>query len=57
MADPGEQLGSDLGFEILDCERQRRLGDKDGLGGCREPAVVGNGHEVGELPAVHLCSL
>ena len=57
MADPGEQLGSDLGFEVLDRERQRRLGDKDGLGGCREPAVVGHGHEVGELPAVHLLSL
>ena len=57
MADPREQLHSKLGFEVLDGKRQGRLGDKDGLGRCRESAVLGHGHEVGELATVHLLSL
>lgn len=57
VADPSEELGTNLGFEVLDRQRQGGLGDEDGLGGCRESSMIDHSHEVAEFAAIHLLSL
>ena len=50
---PHEEVGAQLGLELPDGERHRRLGHVGGAGTGRETAVVGDGQEQAEAPEIH----
>jgi len=49
-----KQLHAELAFELLDRQRECRLGGEDRLGRTREAAVVRDGKEVAELAEIDL---
>jgi len=52
-AQPVEEAATELGFELQDLLRERRLRDVAALGGAGEGAGVGDGGEVAELVEFH----
>src|SRR5262249_1003198 len=48
-----EQVLAQLAFQPADLLADRRLRDRDPLGRAREVALLGDGHEVAELPQLH----
>ena len=48
-----EQGGPDLGLEILDVLRERRLGDRQSLGGAAEMQLLGDRQEAAKRAQVH----
>ncbi len=54
---PDQQGGADLAFELLDLLAERRGGDVQALGGLAEMQLLGDAHEVPQLPKLHLVIL
>jgi hypothetical protein len=52
-----EQALAELGFQAVDLLADGRLRDRDAVGGAGEVALLGDRHEVGELPQFHKQSL
>ena len=52
-----QQRHSEPPFELPDRPRQRRLGDPDPLRGAPEVQLLGDGHEVPQLPRLHRSTL
>ena len=53
LADAVEQPMADLGFELLDLVRQRRLGDVDGFGRTGEVELLGERREITQMTQFH----
>ena len=52
-ADAREELDAELRLELADLLGERRLGDVERAGGCRERAVLRGGEEISELAKIH----
>ena len=53
LADAVEQPMPDLGLELLDLMRQRRLGDVNGFGGTGEIELLGERREITQMAQLH----
>ena len=53
VAAPLEEQHAELVLELLDRDRQRRLGNEAGVGGAAEVALARHGHDVLELGQGH----